>query len=90
MSINILGASSVFSIVDGLYVTVLQAGVYKQCEVYGKDNQIFAKIAGGYVALSRDGICSKASLKWKWFSSRDERCASLGFGDLGWIVLCES
>lgn len=89
-SIKVLGADGVFAIQEGLLVTILSSGVYKQCEVYAKNNQVYAKIAGGFVALSRDGICSKSPLKWKWFSSSNESHASLEIGVLGWIVLSKS
>lgn len=88
--LQVSGPKAAFTKHDDLQVIVLKSGVYKQCAVYKRENQLYAQICGGYVALSRDGVCSTPSVKWKEFVSISEAVPDIRIGNIGWIVEADS
>ena len=49
-----------FQQVEGDCVVLVEGGVYKQTDLYIRDDYLYAKAAGGFVRLYRDGSTSKA------------------------------
>lgn len=44
-----------FHLIDGAFCVIQRAGVYKQCELYLRKGEIYAKYAGGYIGLRTHG-----------------------------------
>lgn len=56
---------AVFTEVTGATVVTRNGGVYRQVGVAIYDSRVFAKHAGGYVALHRDGGTSAPKVSWE-------------------------
>lgn len=60
-----------FTQVEGEAAVVVVNGVYKQCEIYTRGGFLFAKTAGGYVALKADGSTSHPKVRLDTLSWED-------------------
>lgn len=54
---------SFFKQVEGEAAILSENGVYKQVDLYTRGGFLYAKVAGGFVRLSRDGSTSKPKLR---------------------------
>lgn len=56
-----------FSITPGAQcVLKTRGGVYRQVDVYRRGRHLFAKYAGGFIALRRDNMTSHHHVKWEY------------------------
>lgn len=54
-----------FHVVEDAFVIVrLRSGVFKQCKVYRRGDQLYAGTAGGFVQLRRNSGTSVPSISW--------------------------
>lgn len=44
-----------FKQVEGEAAVLIRNGIYRQCDVYERDNYLYAKVSGGFVRLYADG-----------------------------------
>ena len=52
-----------FAILEGDHAILAEKGVYRQCDLYTHNGQLFAKIGGGFVRLNEDGSSSKPHVR---------------------------
>ena len=53
-----------FTIVEDACVIVFSKGVYKQCDVYTRNGNYYAKASGGFVRLLRHGQTTVPAIRW--------------------------
>jgi hypothetical protein len=52
-----------FKPIEGEAAVLVHNGMYKQCELYERDNYLYAKIGNGFVRLFHDGSTTKAKMR---------------------------
>lgn len=53
-------------ITDAQCVLKTRGGVYRQVDVYRRGRHLFAKYAGGFIALRRDNMTSHPHVRWEY------------------------
>ncbi|MGN6449628.1 MAG: hypothetical protein ACTHLK_13745 [Brucella intermedia] len=59
---------SFFREVEGEAAILIENGVYKQTSLYVRDEQLYAKVGGGFVRLMADGSTTKARCTLNYMS----------------------
>lgn len=52
-----------FKALEGQVAVIVENGVYKQADLFGRDGYLYAKIGSGFVRLYADGSTTKAKCR---------------------------
>jgi hypothetical protein len=66
-----------FHKIEGAVVILRQRGVFKQVDVYRREEKLYAKAAGGFIGLKREGGTTKPEISWEHLEG--VKFATVGF-----------
>lgn len=70
---------SFFREIEGEVAILIENGVYKQTQIFVRDEHLYAKAGGGFVRLMADGSTTKAKCQLTFLSWNGQLCRdSLG------------
>jgi hypothetical protein len=65
---------SFFREVEGEAAILIENGVYKQTAIFVRDEQLYAKVSGGFIRLMADGSTTKAKCQLNFLSWNGTLC----------------